>query len=183
MACYSCMYAQHAEAGCGGDGDKWWRGGAGRACRYHVPLRIGQDCPVNRCPKLVVCSFIGKGMNGLEYMLASAGNVAVRHPPPPRRIIIIVHMMGRTVAYASRLLPWSFVTICHYFSPAAAAAVTAASHEKAVVKNVPPPTGPTGGPLRALIYDSVYDEYKVWCGVVTVRCLVLIAVPVCCGWG
>lgn len=39
------------------------------------------------------------------------------------------------------------------------------------MKNVPPPNGPTGGPLRALIYDSVYDEYKVcrgdgWCGVV-----------------
>ncbi|CAM9430443.1 unnamed protein product [Ectocarpus sp. 4 AP-2014] len=31
---------------------------------------------------------------------------------------------------------------------------------EAVVKNVPPPPGPTGGPLRALIYDSVYDEYK-----------------------
>lgn len=30
-----------------------------------------------------------------------------------------------------------------------------------MVKNVPPPPGPTGGPLRALIYDSVYDEYKV----------------------
>ena len=32
---------------------------------------------------------------------------------------------------------------------------------QAVVQNVPPPPGPTGGPLRALIYDSVYDEYKV----------------------
>lgn len=32
---------------------------------------------------------------------------------------------------------------------------------QAVVKNVPAPPGPTGGPLRALIYDSVYDEYKV----------------------
>ncbi|CAN0329170.1 unnamed protein product [Pylaiella littoralis] len=31
---------------------------------------------------------------------------------------------------------------------------------ESVVKNVPPPQGPTGGPLRALIYDSVYDEYK-----------------------
>lgn len=30
-----------------------------------------------------------------------------------------------------------------------------------MVKNVPPPNAPTGGPLRALIYDSVYDEYKV----------------------
>lgn len=26
---------------------------------------------------------------------------------------------------------------------------------------VPPPPAATGGPLRALIYDSVYDEYKV----------------------
>eukprot|EP00611_Tribonema_gayanum_P014998 TRINITY_DN2659_c1_g1_i1.p1 TRINITY_DN2659_c1_g1~~TRINITY_DN2659_c1_g1_i1.p1 ORF type:complete len:704 (-),score=246.06 TRINITY_DN2659_c1_g1_i1:10-1857(-) len=29
-----------------------------------------------------------------------------------------------------------------------------------VVKQVPPPPAPTGGPLRALIYDSFYDEYK-----------------------
>lgn len=41
--------------------------------------------------------------------------------------------------------------------------------QKSVVKNVPPPAGPTGGPLRALIYDSVYDEYKVRCRVSRVR--------------
>lgn len=29
------------------------------------------------------------------------------------------------------------------------------------MKNVPPPSAATGGPLKALIYDSVYDEYKV----------------------
>ena len=34
-------------------------------------------------------------------------------------------------------------------------------YKRQVVKNVPAPPGPTGGPLRALIYDSVYDEYKV----------------------
>ncbi|CAM9276089.1 unnamed protein product [Ascophyllum nodosum] len=31
---------------------------------------------------------------------------------------------------------------------------------EAVVKTVPPPPAATGGPLKALIYDSVYDEYK-----------------------
>lgn len=32
---------------------------------------------------------------------------------------------------------------------------------QAVVKHVPPPRPPSGGPLRALIYDSVYDEFRV----------------------
>ncbi|CAM9450287.1 unnamed protein product [Chrysoparadoxa australica] len=31
---------------------------------------------------------------------------------------------------------------------------------EAVVARVPPPPPPTGGPLRALIYDSYYDEYR-----------------------
>lgn len=31
---------------------------------------------------------------------------------------------------------------------------------EAVVKHVPPPRPPSGGPLRALIYDSVYDEFR-----------------------
>jgi GTP-binding protein LepA len=31
---------------------------------------------------------------------------------------------------------------------------------EAVVKRIPPPPPPTGGPLRALIYDSYYDEYR-----------------------
>lgn len=60
------------------------------------------------------------------------------------------------MGFASRVSSPFFMS---FFSSAAAAA----THEQAVVKNVPPPAGPTGGPLRALIYDSVYDEYKVWC--------------------
>lgn len=67
------------------------------------------------------------------------------------------------MGFADPLGHGSFVVLPLPPPPAAAAAAT---HEKAVVKNVPPPPGPTGGPLRALIYDSVYDEYKVWLGVV-----------------
>jgi GTP-binding protein LepA len=29
-----------------------------------------------------------------------------------------------------------------------------------IILQIPPPPAPTGGPLRALIYDSYYDEYK-----------------------
>ncbi len=31
---------------------------------------------------------------------------------------------------------------------------------EAIVKTIPPPFPPTGGPLRALIYDSFFDEYR-----------------------
>ena len=31
---------------------------------------------------------------------------------------------------------------------------------ESIVKNVPPPPPPTGGPFRALIFDSLFDPYR-----------------------
>lgn len=67
---------------------------------------------------------------------------------------------------AGRLLTHLFVVVVVASLPprwclSSSHALPKKKKKQAVVKNVPPPQGPTGGPLRALIYDSVYDEYKV----------------------